>query len=250
VPPTGQLAGRIALITGAARGIGQAIAEAFGREGAAVMLVDQDEPAVGELAARLTGQDIRCSWQGVDVTDSAAVRELVQRTLAELGGLDILVNNAGVCSTMPLVDLPLEEWRRVIDTDLTSVFLCSQAVLPSMIAQRDGRIINIGSQLASKGAELMVHYCAAKSGVHGFTRALAREVAQHNITVNVIAPGPTETDMLRADPQEWLDSKLEELPLGRFARPEEIAPTAVLLASRGGSYYTGATLNVSGGDVM
>jgi 3-oxoacyl-[acyl-carrier protein] reductase len=96
----------------------------------------------------------------------------------------------------------------------------------------------------------MAHYCAAKGGVHGFTRAVAREVAQHGITVNVIAPGPTETDMLRTDPKDWLDRKLAELPLGRFAKPEEIAPTAVLLASDGGAYYTGATLNVSGGDVM
>lgn len=245
-----QLEGRVALVTGAAGGIGRAIAEAFGREGAAVVLVDRNDLPLRELAARLAVSGLRCSAQVVDVTDPIAVEEMVNQTLAEFGALDILVNNAGVCSTALVVDLPLEEWRRVIDADLTSVFLCTRAALPSMIVQRRGRIINIGSQLALKGGELMAHYCAAKSGVHGFTRALAREVACHNITVNVIAPGPTDTDMLRADPQEWLDNKLQELPLRRFAKPEEIAPTAVLLASDGGSYYTGATLNVSGGDVM
>jgi 3-oxoacyl-[acyl-carrier protein] reductase len=244
---SGQLEGRIAIVTGAARGIGRAIAEAFVREGAAVAVADRDANGAQAVSHALNGRSIAIP---TDVTDADAVTELVERTAAELGGVHVVVNNAGICSVMPLVEMPLEEWQRVIDTDLTSVFLCTKAVLPRLIEQRWGRIINIGSQLALKGSETMVHYCAAKSGVHGFTRALAHEVARYNITVNAIAPGPIETGMLWADPQEWLDRKKAELPLGRFGRVEEIAPTAVLLASDGGAYYTGSTLNVSGGDVM
>jgi 3-oxoacyl-[acyl-carrier protein] reductase len=245
-----QLDSRTALITGAAQGIGRAIADAFAAEGAALMLVDRNEAPLNELADRLRADGVKCVTAAADVTDPDAVEAFVQEALTALGGLDILVNNAGICPTAPVVEMTLEEWRQVIETDLTSVFLCTRAVLPSMIAQGSGRVINVGSQLATKGADLMAHYCAAKSGVHGFTRAVAREVAAHNITVNVIAPGPTDTPLLRADPEDWLERKRAEMPLGRFATPEEIAPTAVLLASDGGAFYTGATLNVSGGDVM
>jgi 3-oxoacyl-[acyl-carrier protein] reductase len=214
------------------------------------MLVDRDEQTLTDTATTLDAQGARCLAKAADVTDREAIHAMVGMTQSELGPVDILVNNAGVCPAAPLVEMTAQDWSRVIDTDLTSVFLCTQAVLPSMIERKSGRIINIGSNLATKGGELMTAYCAAKGGVHGFTRALAREIARHNITVNVIAPGPTETDLLWADPKEWLDNKLAELPLGRFAKPEEIAPTAVLLASDDGAYYTGAVLNVSGGDVM
>jgi 3-oxoacyl-[acyl-carrier protein] reductase len=245
-----RLAGRVAIVTGSGRGIGRAIAEAFGEEGAALMLVDRDETAVRELAEQLLERGVRCRALGVDVADVDAVQAMVERTTAELGTPSVLVNNAGICPASPILGLSVQEWQQVLDVNLTSVFLCSRAVLPSMIAEGGGSIINIGSQLATKGGDLMAAYCASKGGVHAFTRALAREVAPHNVTVNVIAPGPTDTDLLRADPPEWLEQKLAELPLGRFARPEEIAPTAVLLASAGGAYYTGAVLNVSGGDVM
>jgi len=246
----GKLEGRIAIVTGSARGIGRGIARAFAAEGAAVALADRDEEGVLAAAAELEAQGARAVGLPVDVTDAAAVEGMVERTLTELGGVHVLVNNAGICTVAPLVELELEQWQAVIDADLTSVFLCTKAVLGPMIEQRYGRIVNIGSQLALKGSATMVHYSAAKSGVHGFTRALAYEVAPYGITVNVIAPGPIETDMLAADPQEWLDAKRAEIPLGRFGRVEEVAPTAVLLASEDGSYYTGSTLNVSGGDVM
>jgi 3-oxoacyl-[acyl-carrier protein] reductase len=245
-----QLDGRTALITGAAQGIGRAIAEAFAAEGAVLMLVDRNADALRGVADHLQRDGARCLTFAADVSDPQDVQAFVHEAVSAYGRLDVLVNNAGVCSSAPILELTLEEWQRVIDIDLTGVFLGTKAVLPTMIAQRWGRIINVGSQLALNGADLMAHYCAAKGGVHSFTRAVAREVAEHNITVNVIAPGPTDTPLLRADPEEWLERKRAELPLGRFARPEEIAPTAVLLASDGGSFYTGATLNVSGGDVM
>ncbi len=246
----GRLDGQVAIVTGAAGGIGGGIAHALAREGAALALVDRAEPGLAQTSEDCESAGARAITVAADVTDPAAVSTIVQRARAELGGVQILVNCAGICSVATVLEMPLQEWQRIIDTDLTSVFLCAKAVLPPMIAQRYGRIINIGSQLAVKGSATMAHYCAAKSGVHGFTRALAYELAQYNITVNVVAPGPIETEMLWADPQEWLDAKKAEIPLGRFGRVEEIAPTVVLLASADGAYYTGSTLNISGGDVM
>jgi 3-oxoacyl-[acyl-carrier protein] reductase len=175
---------------------------------------------------------------------------MVERVLADLGGLDVLVNNAGIDTVSTLVEMPVSMWQQMMDVNLTSVFLCTRAVLPTMIAQRSGRIINLGSQLGLEGTDRMAHYCAAKAGVHGFTKALAYELAPHNINVNAVAPGPIETPLLETIPQDWLDKKRASIPLGRFGRVEEVTPTVVLLASDGGSYYTGATLNVSGGDVM
>jgi 3-oxoacyl-[acyl-carrier protein] reductase len=246
----GQLDGKVAIVTGAARGIGRGIALAFANEGAAVTIADRDEPGAKAVAAELGGGGARAIAVRVDVTKPDEIERMVARTKEELGGLHILVNNAGIDTVSKLVDMPLEQWQEMMDVNLTSVFLCTKASLPTMIEQRWGRIISIGSQLGLKGAETMVHYCAAKAGVHGFTRALAYEVAPYNVTVNAIAPGAIETALLRSIPQDWLDKKKAEVPLGRFGQVEEIAPTAVLLASDGGSYYTGSTLNVSGGDAM
>ena len=246
----GQLDGKVAIVTGAARGIGRGIALAFANEGAAVTIADRDEPGAKAFAGELAGGGARAIAVRVDVTKPDQIERMVARTKEELGGLDILVNNAGIDTVSKLVDMPLEQWQEMMDVNLTSVFLCTKACLPTMIEQRWGRIISIGSQLGLKGAETMVHYCAAKAGVHGFTRALALEVAPYNVTVNAIAPGAVETALLRSIPQDWLDKKKAEVPLGRFGQVEEITPTAVLLASDGGSYYTGSTLNVSGGDAM
>jgi 3-oxoacyl-[acyl-carrier protein] reductase len=244
------LSGRVAIVTGAARGIGRGIALAFAQEGASVMLVDRDAEPLQHTRAACAAFGSPCQSLIADVSDEQSVAGFVAGTIETLGGIDILVNNAAVASTADVVDLSTSEWERIITTNLTSVFMSTRAALPWMIDQRFGRIINIGSQLAMKGAPTSAHYCAAKGGVHSFTRAVAWEVGKYNITANVIAPGPIETDMLADDPEDFLAEKVAGMPLGRFGRVEEVAPTAVLLASDGGAFYTGSTLNVSGGDVM
>ena len=246
----GKLDGRVAIVTGAASGIGRGIAEAFAEEGAAVAVADKNEEGARQVADAIAGGEGRAITVTVDVTDEGQTAAMAERVLAELGGIDILVNNAGIDTVSTLVDMPLAMWQQMMDVNLTSLYLCTRAVLPTLIAQRSGRIINMGSQLGLEGTDRMVHYCAAKAGVHGFTKALAYELAPHNINVNAIAPGPIQTPLLDSIPQDWLDKKKASIPLGRFGRVEEVTPTAVLLASDGGSYYTGATLNVSGGDVM
>jgi 3-oxoacyl-[acyl-carrier protein] reductase len=245
--PVGRLDGRVALVTGAARGLGRGFAEAFAAEGALVALADRDAEGARRAAESIGG---RALGIGADVTDPQHVERMVATTIRELGGLDILVNNAGIDTVSPLVEMPLALWREMIDVNLTGVFLCTKAAAPHMIERRRGRVINISSQLALKGTVGMSHYCAAKAGVLGLTRAAALELAPYGITVNAIAPGPIDTEMLRSLPPDWLERKRAELPLGRFGRVEEVVPTAVLLASDEGAYYTGSTLNVSGGDVM
>jgi 3-oxoacyl-[acyl-carrier protein] reductase len=244
------LSGRVAIVTGAARGIGRGIAMAFAQEGASVMLVDRDADQLADALAACAAFGSPCELAVADVSDEQSVAGFVERTVETLGGLDILVNNAAVSSTADVVDLTTSEWERIIAIDLTSVFLTTRAVLPRMIEQRFGRIINIGSQVAMKGAPTVAHYCAAKGGVHSFTRAVAWEVGRYEVTANLIAPGPIETDMLADDPEEFLAEKIAGMPVSRFGRVEEVAPTAVLLASDAGAFYTGSTLNVSGGDVM
>jgi 3-oxoacyl-[acyl-carrier protein] reductase len=246
----GKLDGRIAIVTGAASGIGRGIAEAFAEEGAAVTIADKNEAGAKDVAGGIAERGGAATAIAVEVTDEEAVGRMVERTLAELGRIDILVNNAGIDTVSTVVEMPLAMWQQMLDVNLTSLFLCTRAVLPAMIEQRSGRIINMGSQLGLEGTDRMVHYCAAKAGVHGFTKALAYELAPYNINVNAIAPGPIQTPLLDSIPEDWLEKKRASIPLGRFGSVAEITPTAVLLASDGGSYYTGATLNVSGGDVM
>jgi 3-oxoacyl-[acyl-carrier protein] reductase len=186
-----------------------------------------------------------------DVAVESDVERMVGEALAEFGGLDILVNNAGILTNRRLVDMSTEVFDETLSVDLRSVFLCCRAVLPTMTAAGYGRIINVASQLAYKGAPGLTHYSAAKAGVIGFSRALAREVALDGITVNCIAPGPIDTPLTGPlDPVAAEATRLA-LPLQRVGVPEEVAPTAVLLASEpGGNLYTGQTLGPNSGDVM
>ena len=244
---TGVLHGRRSLVTGGASGIGRAIAEAFLAEGARVALLDRDE-TLAEQAARDVGA--ACSVTA-DVADEGQVRQAVTDAEQTVGDIDVLVNAAGILTQAPLVEMSLAQWQQTIDVDLTGVFLMCRHVVPGMVHRGTGRVINIASQLAIKGGESLTHYSAAKAGVIGLTKALALEVSRSGVLVNAIAPGPIETPLVEGISEDWKTAKRAELPLGRFGRPEEVAPTAVLLASSpGGDLYVGQTLGPNSGDVM
>lgn len=242
-----RLPGRIALVVGGAGGIGAAIAEAFEAEGATVVLADRDAGATRE-AARGLGV---AGFVVLDVTVQESVEGAVREVLQTHARIDVLVNSAGILHEAPLVEMSLDQWQQTIDVDLTGTFLTCRAVVPHMVAQGAGRVINIASQLGIKGGRGLTHYSAAKAGVIGLTKALALEVAEHGVLVNAIAPGPIHTPMVAGITEDWKKAKQAELPLGRFGVPAEVAPTAVLLASSpGGDLYVGQTLGPNSGDVM
>ncbi len=247
----GKLDGKVTLITGAASGIGHAIAHLYAQQGAAVGIVDLDAGKAETVAGELKqAYGAKAAAATADVSDEPAIKAAIASIVEALGEIDVLVNNAGMDTTHTVVGMSTEMWDRMVDVHLKGTFLCTREVLPAMQRKGWGRIINLSSQLAHKGAATMAHYCAAKAGIMGFTRSLAYEVARDGITVNCINPGPIDTPLLRSIPQDWLDAKQKELPIGRFGRVEEVAPAALLLASEEGSYFVGASLNMNGGDYM
>ncbi|HEX4714356.1 MAG TPA: 3-oxoacyl-ACP reductase family protein [Ktedonobacteraceae bacterium] len=246
-----KLAGKVAIVTGAAHGIGRGIAEAFALEGAGVAIADvataeQAQPVLD--AIRQNGR--KALFVRTDVADEQQVRAMVDSVLETFGHVDILVNNAGIFTQSLVEAMPIEDWDRVLNVNLRGTFLCTRYVLPHLLEQGGGRVINIASQLGYLGGREVAHYSASKGGVIAFTKALAREVSTRNVLVNAIAPGPIVTDLLRSETEEWKAAKLAELPIGRFGEVSEVAPTAVFLASDDASYYVGQTLGPNGGDVM
>ena len=244
----GKLDGRMAIVTGAATGLGRGIAMLYAAEGADVAVLDRNGPGADRVAEAIRAMGRQSLSVAVDVSDEAGVKAAIARAVDALGPPDILVNNAGIATVSRLEDMETAMWDEMIRVNLSSVFYCTRAVLPHMRARKYGRIINISSQLAHKGGEGMAHYAAAKAGILGLTRSLAYEVTRDNIAVNAICPGPLDTDMKL--PPEWAAKKQSELVIGRQGRVEEVAPTALLLATEEAAFYVGATFNPNGGDIM
>jgi 3-oxoacyl-[acyl-carrier protein] reductase len=252
VTETGLLHRKSAVVTGAARGIGAAIALAFAREGARLCLVDRAAgDALESVATECAALGAEVTTVRADVSVEADVTAAIAHASVEFDGIDILVNNAAILTNCPVAEMSAEMWDETLAVDLRSVFLCCRAVLPNMQAAGYGRIVNIASQLALKGGPGLAHYSAAKAGVIGFTKSLAREVATDGITVNCIAPGPIDTPLSGDLHADQVERTRLGLPLQRIGVPAEVAPSAVLLASEpGGNLYTGQTLGPNSGDVM
>lgn len=245
------LAQRVALVTGGSRGIGRAIALAMAAAGAKVAInYARSDRAAEEVAGQIRAGGGQTLTIRGDVSDGGQAEALVQRVLDEWGRLDILVNNAGIARDQLLVRLKEADWDAVLDTNLKGVFFCTKAVARAMMKQRFGRVINISSVVGLTGNAGQVSYTAAKAGVIGFTKSVARELASRNITVNAICPGLIETDMTAELTPEQRQAVLQQVPLGRPGRPEEVAALAVFLTGPGGDYITGQTLCVDGGMTM
>lgn len=239
------LRGKTALVTGAARGIGLAIATRFVREGARVALVDLDRAGV-EAAAKALGE--AALGLAADVTLTADVERVVRAARERWGRLDVAVNNAGITGGSKVTwETTDEEWHRVLAVDLTAVFLVSRAAVRVMLEQGSGRIINIASVAGKDGNPTLAPYSTAKAGVIGFTKALAKEVATRGILVNAVAPAMIETDMVRQMSKETVDMLRAKIPMGRIGRPEEAAALVAWLASDECSFSTGAVYDLSGG---
>ncbi|MDH1055161.1 3-oxoacyl-ACP reductase FabG [Aquipseudomonas alcaligenes] len=244
------LQGKVALVTGASRGIGQAIAFELGRQGAIVIGTATSEAGAARIGEALKEQGIQGAGLMLDVASSESVDAVLEQIQKDFGAVAILVNNAGITRDNLMLRMKDEEWFDVINTNLNSLFRLSKAVLRGMTKARWGRIISIGSVVGAMGNAGQVNYAAAKAGLEGFSRALAREVGSRSITVNSVAPGFIDTDMTRELAEAQREALLTQIPLGRLGQAEEIAKVVGFLASDGAAYVTGATVPVNGGMYM
>ena len=247
------LSGETALVTGASQGIGRGIAEGLAEAGAAVgvnhLPGDEERSEAQAVVDSIRDNGGTAQTFEADVSDKADVQPMIDRFEEKYNTPDTLVNNAGIATQSRLAEMSVETWDQTIAVDLRGVFLLSRFVMPGMIERGSGNIVNIASQLGFKGAEELVHYCAAKGGVIAFTRALAREVSP-DVKVNAIAPGSINTELTQKLSEEWRQAKEAEIPMDRLGEVDDIVPTAVFLASDQSDYYTGQTLSPDGGDAM
>ena len=244
------LEGEIALVTGASRGIGKAVALRLGKDGATVIGTATSDSGAENISAYLKENSIPGMGMVLNVTDQASVDSVIETITSEFGAPTILVNNAGITRDNLLMRMKQEEWAEIIDTNLTSVFRLSKACMRAMTKARKGRIISISSVVGAAGNAGQTNYAAAKAGLLGFTKSLARELGARGVTVNAVAPGFIDTDMTKALPDAQREALLSGIPLNRLGQPEEIAAAVAFLASPGAAYITGETLHVNGGMYM
>ena len=242
--------GRVALVTGASQGIGHACALALARQGASVAAAARNREKLDELVAEIAAAEGKAAAFVMDVSDEDQVKSGVKSALAQFGRIDILVNNAGITRDQLVMRMKRADWDAVLNTNLTSAYLCIQQVIGSMLKQRWGRIVNIASIFGQMGQAGQANYAASKAGLIGLTMAMAREVASRNITCNAVAPGFIETNMTAALSEEFKQNALKQIPLGRVGTPEDVASAVCFLASEEASYITGHVLNVNGGMLM
>ncbi len=245
-----KLEGRVALVTGASQGIGHACALHLARNGANVAVAARNQQKLDELVARIAAEGGKSSAFTMDVADEEQVKSAIKSVVAQFGKVDILVNNAGITRDQLVMRMKRADWDAVLSTNLTSAYLCIQQVIPSMLKQRWGRIINITSVFGQMGQAGQANYAASKAGLIGLTMAIAREVASRNITSNAIAPGFIETSMTAALSEEFKQNAVKQIPLGRVGTPDDVANAVSFLASEEASYITGHVLNVNGGMLM
>ena len=244
------LTGQIALVTGASRGIGQAIARGLGEAGATVIGTATSEAGADKISEYLAQAGIQGKGLVLDVGSDESISNCIKQVTDEFGAADILVNNAGITKDTLLMAMKQDQWDAIINTNLTSIYRMSKAVIRGMMKKRNGRIISISSVVGASGNAGQTNYAAAKAGLVGFSKSLAREVGSRNITVNAVAPGFIDTDMTRELDDKQKDALLTQIPLGRLGAAEEIAATVVFLASPAAAYITGETIHVNGGMYM
>jgi len=244
-----QIKGQLALVTGASRGIGAAIALELARRGMKVIGTATTDEGAAHISSTLAAYP-GCAGKNLNVTDAAGIETLIDSLVKEHGGIQVLVNNAGITRDMLAMRLKDDDWDAVLDTNLKAVFRMSRGVMRSMMKQRYGRIINITSVVGASGNPGQANYAAAKAGVAGMTRALARELGSRGITVNCIAPGFIETDMTASLPEEQQKALLGQIPLGHLGKPQDIAHAVAFIASPEAGYITGQEIHVNGGMYM
>ena len=243
-----ELAGRVALVTGGSRGIGRATALRLAQEGAAVAVADIDQAGARNVAEEIGRAHAKTIAVVMDVAAPDSVADAFRQVEATLGRVDILVNSAGILGPFrPVWKTSIESWDRLIAVHLRGTFLCCRTVVPGMLAQRWGRIVNLASIAGKEGFALDAAYCAAKAGVIAFTKSLAKEVALHGIRVNAVAPTVIDTDLVKAIPADEMAEKQRRIPLGRFGKPEEVAALIYFLISDESSFITGQCSDISGG---